>query len=72
MSQGCLTLDEKIRLRDALEKRIEARMSEMKKVLEETHNSVSVLPKEGESYMNWTKRMVESDEVDTERLGIDE
>ena len=35
MSQGCLTLDEKIRLRDALEKRIEARMSEMEKELEE-------------------------------------
>ena len=35
MKQGCLTLDEKIRVRDALEKRIEARMSEMEKDLEE-------------------------------------
>ena len=35
MSQGCLTLDEKIRVRDALEKRIEAKMSEMQKTLEE-------------------------------------
>ena len=35
MNQGCLTLDEKISLRDALEKRIEERMSEIEKVLEE-------------------------------------
>lgn len=54
-----------------LEKEIEAAEARVS-ALEETHNSVSILPKGGESHMNWTKRMLETDEVDTGRLGIDE